>query len=130
MNHAFHLFIKFLLTSFILYGILGFVHGVDYTVILFTSVVLALIGYIGDLFLLPRLGNVLTTLSDFLIAFLIVWGIGTYLFDYDIGTQNYKANLVPLFEISLTIGIFYAVVDWFYHRWLFKFLGKKEVFPR
>jgi UDP-N-acetylmuramyl pentapeptide phosphotransferase/UDP-N-acetylglucosamine-1-phosphate transferase len=106
------------------------VHGVDYTVILFTSVVLALIGYIGDLFLLPRLGNVLTTLSDFLIAFLIVWGIGTYLFDYDIGTQNYKANLVPLFEISLTIGIFYAVVDWFYHRWLFKFLGKKEVFPR
>ncbi|MGA9172995.1 MAG: DUF2512 family protein [Thermoactinomyces sp.] len=130
MNHALHLIVKFLLNSVILYAILGFIYGIDYSTVLLTSVILTLVGYFGDLFLLPRMGNIFTTLSDFIIAFIVVWAIGTYLFDTDIGTQNYRDNLVPLFQISLVIAIVYTAVDWFYHRWLFKYMGRKEVFSR
>ncbi|MBA4543340.1 MULTISPECIES: DUF2512 family protein [Thermoactinomyces] len=130
MNHVMHLIIKFLLTSMILYAILGFIYGIDSSTVLLTSVILTLIGYFGDLFLLPRMGNVFTTVSDLILSFIVVWALGTWLFDRDIGTQDYQTNLVPLFQISLVIAIVYTVVDWFYHRWLFKYMGRKEVFSR
>jgi hypothetical protein len=130
LNHVMHLIIKFLLTSMILYAILGFIYGIDSSTVLLTSVILTLIGYFGDLFLLPRMGNVFTTVSDLILSFIVVWALGTWLFDRDIGTQDYQTNLVPLFQISLVIAIVYTVVDWFYHRWLFKYMGRKEVFSR
>lgn len=129
MNHTYHLFIKFIYVTFLLYITLGVIYEIDYKSILFVSIVLTLTGYIGDFFLLPRMGNVFTTISDTLLSFTIVWLIGTYFFDFDIGTKNFKVNQVPLFQISLTVGILYTIIEWFYHRWFFKFLGKKEVFP-
>ncbi|QBK13274.1 DUF2512 family protein [Thermoactinomyces vulgaris] len=128
LNHTYHLIIKFIYVTLLLYLTLGLIYDIDYKSILFVSIVLALAGYLGDFFLLPKMGNMFTTLSDALLSFLIVWFIGTYFFDMDIGTKNFKINQVPLFQISLTAGILYAVIEWFYHRWFFKFLGKKEVF--
>lgn len=130
MNHTYQVLIKFLYVTFILYIILGVIYDVDYSSILFVSITLTLIGYAGDLLLLPRIGNLFTTLSDTVLSYLIVWFIGTYFFDIDIGLQNYKANHVPLFQISLAVSLVYSVVEWFYHRWFFKILGKKEVLDR
>ncbi len=130
MNHTYQVLLKFLYVTFILYIILGVIFGVDYSSILFVSIALSLIGYASDLLLLPRIGNLFTTLSDTFLSYLIVWFIGTYFFDIDIGLQNYKVNHVPLFQISLAVSLAYSVVEWFYHRWFFKILEKKEVLDR
>jgi len=130
LNHSLNLLIKFFLTSLILYVVMGFIYRVDNVSILLTSMLLTVTGYISDLLLVPRLGNVFTTLSDFLLSFTLIWLIGTYTFDTGIGPQLYKNQIVPLLQISTMASILYSVIEWFYHRWLLKRMNWPEVFSK
>jgi hypothetical protein len=130
MNHAFHLIAKFILTGLILYLVLGFGYGVDYTSILLTSIALAVSGYVLDVWLMPRMGNVFASLTDLILSFSVVWLFGTYLFDSDIGTQVYKANTMPLFQASLVVSVIFTAVEWFYHKWLLRQMHRDEFFAR
>lgn len=109
---------------------MGFIYRVDNVSILLTSMLLTVTGYISDLLLVPRLGNVFTTLSDFLLSFTLIWLIGTYTFDTGIGPQLYKNQIVPLLQISTMASILYSVIEWFYHRWLLKRMNWPEVFSK
>ncbi|MFC7442568.1 DUF2512 family protein [Laceyella putida] len=129
MSHPFQLLIKFIYTSLILYLILGYAYHVPTNWVLFTSIVLTLLGYAMDVFFLHRLGNLFSTLSDLLVSFTVVWLIGTYAFDSDIGIQLYKLQQVPLFQLSLTISVIYSAIEWFFHRWIHRQSGRKELFP-
>lgn len=129
MKHTYALFIKFLLTGITLYLILGLFYRVSYANILLTTVVLTIAGYLVDVFLLPRIGNLFSTLTDLVLSFSVIWLIGTYFFDTDIGTYYFKRDAMPLFGAS-TIGAFaITAVEWFFHRYLKRDIDVKEASP-
>ncbi|WP_124728225.1 DUF2512 family protein [Staphylospora marina] len=128
MNHVFHLFAKFIVTGLVMYGVLGFLYGVAPGHVLLVTVLLVILGYLSDVFLMPRMGNVFASLTDFLICFTLVWLLGTYLFDPDIGPQLYKANRMPLFQAALVSAAVFTVIEWFYHKWFRRQMGRDEFF--
>lgn len=76
---------KFVMTIVALWIILGFFYDVNFTDILITSTVLVVVGFIGDMFILPRIGNVLAAIVDFFLALVVVWLLGAIIFDGPIG---------------------------------------------
>ncbi|WP_025951253.1 YndM family protein [Geobacillus thermocatenulatus] len=83
MRHLLALVLKYLLTATVMFAILPLFLRISSAEILWFSLWLTLIAYaIGDLYILPRLGNVSATIADFGLVFVAVWiGIGAF---YDI----------------------------------------------
>ncbi|MBA4495043.1 DUF2512 family protein [Paenactinomyces guangxiensis] len=127
MKHTFTLLIKFLFTSVVLYLILGLLFRVSYTNILLTSIAITVIGYLFDLFLMPRIGNLFSTITDFMVTAFIVWLFGTLLFDTDIATYYYKRNTMPLFEVTTISALVIAAGEWFFHRYMKRTLFAEEM---
>ncbi|MEI4770651.1 YndM family protein [Psychrobacillus sp. FJAT-51614] len=88
--------IKLIMTTAVLWVVLGLFFGVDLSEILITSVVLTVIGYVADRFILPRIGNVLAIIGDFVLAFAVIWLLGYYLYDEPIalGTATFISTLI------------------------------------
>lgn len=118
MKHGTPLLIKFIFVSAILYLTLGFIYQVSAPNILLTSIVVTILGYLGDLYMMPRIGNWMATFADLITYFFVIWFIGTYLFDTDIGTYNFKQQTLPLFAASSVAATLLAIGEWFYHRYL------------
>ncbi|QFG00685.1 DUF2512 family protein [Psychrobacillus glaciei] len=52
--------------------ILGIFYAVNFMDVFITRVVLTVIGYVGDVFILPRVGNTLAAMSDLLLATAVI----------------------------------------------------------
>ena len=77
------LVIKFIMILAVLWIVLG-LYGVSFTNILLTSVLLTGVSFIGDMFVLPRVGNIAATIADFVIALILIWLVGTVFFEQPI----------------------------------------------
>ncbi|MFX3675145.1 MAG: YndM family protein [Paenisporosarcina sp.] len=102
------LFIKFLMITAVLWIVLGLYYGVFFTDILITSVLLTGVSFIGDVFILPRIGNVFASITDFGLAMLGIWLVGSYLYEQpiELGTAAFISALI------ITIG------ELFFHRYM------------
>lgn len=77
MEHAKALLIKFVMCTAAVWVILGLFYGVDFGEILTISILLTIASYIiGDLFILPRYGNMTAAVADFGLAYIGIWMIG------------------------------------------------------
>ncbi|MFJ5770510.1 YndM family protein [Psychrobacillus sp. NPDC093180] len=87
---------KLVVTTAVLWVILGLFYKVNFTDILITSIVLTVVGFLGDLFVLPRIGNVLASITDFVLAMVVVWVLGSSIFDERIalGTASFISALI------------------------------------
>lgn len=101
----------------VLFVILGLTYGVEVFDIFLLSLVIALVGFIGDLVLYPRTSNKVATGGDLVLSFLIVWLLGMALI------ENPDFSLV-------TAAIFSAIVlaagEWFFHIYLTKRLWEQK----
>jgi len=99
---------KFLMITLVLWIVLGIFYDVSITDILITSVVLSVVGYVGDVFILPLIGNVWAALTDFVLAYAIIWLIGSYIYDQPIslGSAAFISSLL------LMTG------EFFFHRYM------------
>lgn len=115
LRHLTPLLIKFVMITAILYLILGLYYAVPFGDIFFLSLTVTLIGYVTDLFILPRVGNYLSILLDLAISYGIVVSYLTY--------QGFDDTTVA-FTTSLAIG----VGEWFFHKYIKRqwFKGRKE----
>lgn len=100
--------IKFVMTLAILWIVLSWFYGVSFTDILILSLIITGVGYLADLFILPRAGNVFSSALDFGLALLIVWFFGSYLFD----------RPVPLATAALISAIALTIGEMFFHRYM------------
>jgi len=102
------LFIKFIMITVVLWIVLGLYYGVSFTDILITSVLLTGVSYIGDVFILPRIGNVFASITDFGLAMLGIWLVGSYIYEQPIalGTASFISALI------ITMG------ELFFHRYM------------
>ena len=107
------LVMKFVMTLAVLWIVLGWFYGISFTDILILSLIITGIGYVADLYILPRAGNVFASALDFGLALLIVWFLGAYLFEDPVPL----ATAAILSAIALTIG------ELFFHRYMERLRG-------
>jgi len=108
MKHMKNLAIKFISILAVLFIILGIFYDMSFGNVLWISVVLTLASYlIGDLLILRRTNNTMATISDFAIAFLVIWLMGENL--------TYGDSLIMPALIAAA-GI--ALVETFFHKYV------------
>ncbi|WP_075619064.1 YndM family protein [Paenisporosarcina indica] len=107
--------IKWIMVLAVLWIVLGWFYGVSFTDILFTSVVLTVVAYVADVYILPRVGNVFAAILDFILAMAVIWFMGSFLFEGPIalGTASFISAII------ITIG------ELMFHRYM-----KNQVFDK
>ncbi|MFZ0447079.1 MAG: YndM family protein [Bacillus sp. (in: firmicutes)] len=108
MKHMKNLAIKFISILAVLFIILGIFYDMSFGNVLWISVVLTLASYlIGDLLILRRTNNTMATISDFAIAFLVIWLMGENL--------TYGDSLImPALIAAAGIALF----ETFFHKYV------------
>ena len=108
MKHMKNLAIKFISILAVLFIILGIFYDMSFGNVLSISVVLTLASYlIGDLLILLRTNNTMATISDFAIAFLVIWLMGENL--------TYGDSLImPALIAAAGIALF----ETFFHKYV------------
>lgn len=113
MEHVKALLIKAVMTLAVLWIVLGAGYGMDFwPMILITTVVLGVISYFaGDLGILPAAGNMVATISDLVLTFLVVWLLGLLMTDISGGTVAMAA---------LISAVVIAVGEYLFHMYMLK----------
>jgi hypothetical protein len=111
------LLIKFIMTLVVLWIVLGWIYGVSFTDVLITSVVLTGVGYIADVYILPRIGNVFASIADFGLALVLIWLVGSYLFEPP----------VPLWSAAFLSALIIMLGELFFHRYMANNVFDKEI---
>ncbi|WP_277584891.1 YndM family protein [Psychrobacillus antarcticus] len=99
---------KFVMITAVLWVALSVFYDVSISDMLITSVVLTVVGYVGDVFLLPKIGNVWATISDFVIALVVICFLGSYI---------YKQP-VALGAAAFSSALLLMVGEFFLHRYM------------
>lgn len=112
MKYTIPLLIKFVLITLVL-GVVLWMFGMSFANILYLSVLTTVLSLIGDLFVLPRYGNVVATLADFAIVFFVV------LF----GSAFLLGSVDRVGWAAITPAVLIALTEAFLHKYL-----RKQVF--
>src|SRR5699024_1259177 len=103
--------IKFIMLTVALWLVLGLVYGVSFGNILTTSIILTIVSFLIDMYVLPRVGNVVAAVGDFAIAYFGIWLIGGYML-YEPFTVRSVTTAAFLSAVLILVG------ELFYHRYL------------
>lgn len=123
MNHVKALAMKFLMIAAVLLIILTLFFDVPFVNTLWISLVLTLVAYVmGDLMIFRKAGdrsdqnkrNAIATVSDIVVAFLLIWLMGEALVSNDVNI------ITPAIISAIVIG----GGEWFFHKYL-----DRSVFP-
>ncbi len=123
MDHVKAILIKFVMIAVVLGIVLTGIFNGGFEDTLLVSVVLTIVAYvIGDLFIFRKAGNggqrnanhqkrnIIATISDAFLAFLIIWFMGKNLF----------ADNSDVLIASLLSAVIIAAGEWFFHKYLDK----------
>ncbi|HWL25192.1 MAG TPA: DUF2512 family protein [Ureibacillus sp.] len=120
MQYTKAFFIKVALTVGTLAIVLGLFFNVSLVDSILTGIVLTIIAFIGDMFVLPKVGNMIAAGIDLVLTFLVVWVFGSYLFDVD---------SVTLLSAAVLTSLFIAAGELYYHRYLRDHVFENVDFP-
>ncbi|WP_219375674.1 YndM family protein [Bacillus mycoides] len=119
MKHIVALLIKYTAISAVLLMILGIFQGISIPRVLFISLLITGGAYlIGDLFILPKYGNMVATIADFGLSFVGIWAL-TYLLKNINLTRNIGASA---FFAALLI----SMAEIFFHIYMKKVVLHKD----
>ncbi|MEN8698165.1 YndM family protein [Bacillus infantis] len=117
MEHVKAIIIKFVMIAVVLGIILTGFFDISFTDSLLISVVLTILAYIaGDLLIFRTTGdrsdqgkrNLIATISDAVLAFLVIWFMG----------NNLVANDSDIITASIISAVVIAAGEWFFHKYL------------
>ncbi|MFP3888621.1 YndM family protein [Priestia filamentosa] len=107
MKHVKAFLFKFIISFILLYAILSGINGFSIGDVFWTTMILGGISYIlGDLLILPRTNNILATIADLALSFIIIWAMTS--------TLAYGDYLARTFTSALGMTIFEAL----FHRYM------------
>ncbi|EJV55655.1 hypothetical protein BWGOE4_09950 [Bacillus mycoides] len=113
MKHIVALLIKYTAISAVLLMILGIFQGISIPRILFISLLITGVAYlIGDLFILPKYGNMVATIADLGLSFAGIWVLTYLLVDINL-TRHIGASV---FFAAVLIGM----AEIFFHIYMKK----------
>lgn len=117
MNHAKALIIKFVMITAVLLIVLTWIFDISFVDTLLISLALTAVSYMmGDLLIFLNAGNPadqvtrnsVATISDFVLAFLVIWFVGQLLS----GTMAELVTPALLAALIITLG------EWFFHKYM------------
>ena len=117
MKYAISFLFKFIMTTTILWIVLGLFFNVSLGDILLTSIIFSAGAYLGDVFILPNVDNFWAVLGDFGLAFVGIYVLGFWLFEPQ----------VSLDDASLFSALFIALSEIFYHRYMKQQIIREKV---
>lgn len=108
MDHIKALITKFVMCTAVLFVVLSLFYGVDFGDVLLISVVLTIVSYLGDVYVLPNTSNAVATSADLGLAFVIIWLIGGGIIEENI----------PIVIASIISAAVIAVGEIFFHMYM------------
>ncbi|HWT74634.1 MAG TPA: DUF2512 family protein [Mobilitalea sp.] len=106
MRHISALIVKFIMTAIILEIALLLLSRLSFGNILWVSLVVTAISYlIGDMVILPAINNLVATLADMVISFVVI-----YMFNF-----FWNTNDIP-FLSALVAGVALGAGEFFFHK--------------
>ncbi|MFG6150083.1 DUF2512 family protein [Halobacillus sp. B23F22_1] len=123
MKHAQYLGAKIIGFAALLFLFLGVGYGLSFGSVFLVALVLSIISYfIGDLLILRRANNLMATLSDFVLALVVIYFMVAGL-TLTVGDE--------LFTAALLSAVAVAVFEYIFHKYvatsgLYETKGKKE----
>ena len=99
----------------VLWIVLRWFYGVSFTNVLITSVLITGVGYVLDVYVLPKLGNVYASITDFVLVLFVIYLVGPYLY----------IEPIPLGTASFISALIITMGELFFHRYM-----KDEVFEK
>lgn len=101
--------VKFVTSTLLLASVLGMLYHADFWTIVKIGVVVTALGYFaGDKIILPKWGNLMATVADFGLVYIVVWLMGAFLFNP--GT--------PLATASFYSAVIVALGEYLFHVYL------------
>lgn len=114
MKHVYALLIKFLMVAVVLEVILSMLTDLTFSEILYVSATVTILAYIiGDLLILAASNNTVATLSDAVLAAVVI-----FLFNY-----MWEARTIPLSAALISAAVL-GLGEWLFHKYV-----AKNVFP-
>lgn len=115
MKHVKALGIKWIIIVTIMFSLFGIFHNVSLASLLFMSIIVTGASYVlGDLLLLPRIGNVFATLADFGLSFVLFGLLSIVLIE----------TTFPITLASLAAAFFTTSIEPLFHAYM-----QEKVFP-
>ncbi|WP_138419318.1 YndM family protein [Aquibacillus sediminis] len=119
MRYTKALFLKFVMVTVVIGVVFSLFFGVNFGDIFITSLILTTFAFAVDVFFLPRIGNVMATVGDFVVAFFGIWVLGGYFFE----------GVLPLVTTSFIAAIIITIGEAIYHRYLRNHVFVNEDYP-
>lgn len=111
MKHLIALSSKIAFTLALLYVILDRVYYASFLSVMFIALFLGFVSYLsGDMLVLPRTNNIIASLADFGLSFVMIWVFAL--------TQT-RNDFSP-FAAALLSAVCLTVFEYFFHRYLLK----------
>ncbi|KAB8129924.1 DUF2512 family protein [Gracilibacillus oryzae] len=108
MKHLKLMVVKFLISFILLFAILGMGFDVSIGNVFLITLVLGVVSYfVGDRVILPRTNNIVATLSDFVLAFAVIYFMTDSL---TVGDDVLQAAFIS------SIGV--ALFEYFFHKYV------------
>lgn len=101
-------FIKLAMTMGILLLVLGLFFGVSIVNILFLGILLTIVAFVADLVIMPRIGGLSATAGDLVLAFLVIYVYGLFLFD----------TYISVLSAAFLTSLFIAGGEFYFHKYL------------
>lgn len=106
-RHAKALGIKYIIISIVTFSLFGVFINTTLAELFFMSVLLTLFAYfIGDVFIYPRLGNIIATFTDFAFYFILTW-LWSYGF-VGMSLSHTIASLAAAYLLTMTEPLFHT----------------------
>jgi hypothetical protein len=118
MKHAIALGIKFVLIATVLFSVLTVFDTALLSEIAIISLLITVTSYlIGDLFILPRFGNLIATVADFVLITAGIWIISGFFI---------RVSTYNIFIVSTILAAFIALGEAFVHAYIENRILKKH----
>ncbi|MFV8828899.1 DUF2512 family protein [Alkalihalobacterium sp. APHAB7] len=110
MSHIQALLIKLVMATLILLLILTGIYNYRVGATIGLAVLIVILSYIvGDLAILKATNNTIATLSDLVLATLVIWIVGPF----------FQGSLIP-FSVALISAIIISAGEWIFHKFFIR----------
>lgn len=107
--------LKFVIVFFILWLLLGWIFDINFGNILLISIIVTIVSFITDMTILPKTGNTIASILDFIVIIALVWFFGAFLFEEDVSEPS----------VALVSSLAITICEVIYHRYLRNFVFEK-----
>ena len=127
-RHASALGIKFVFTTIVILSLFGIINHTSLWILLLFSIIVTGITYLGDAFILPRVGNLIASVADFALIFVLLWFFGNRLIESS--TTIFLLSLAGAYLLALCEAIFHIYMKEYVFGEVEEDIGFPSAYPQ